>query len=375
MTHDPGLREVLMRVRASSLNYRDLMGLKGGGRGPTKLGVIPLSDGAYGATRVKVAAVLLALGPIVLGRCAFLACRSGHRLAGHSPDGRSRVQSAVRLARGNAADAGTDDAADADQPQPCLGGPTSPVIIGSAVAATVLLPMFIRQERRAPAPLIDLDMFRIPAFAGGILAIVLSYAMLYGIFFLMSFALVRGYHHSPLTAGLRLAIIPVALRIVAPFSGALHERLGVRTVLLSGMAICVAALMLLSMALTGMGARVHSVIISLAVFGAGLGMFIAPNNSATMSAAPRERSSEAGGMFNLMRVFGTSVGVAGASAVLSWRLAALTGIGDRTLAAREEAVLGGVRGGLLLLAAFAVIAGLTSALRAPPRTAALKAAA
>jgi NADPH:quinone reductase-like Zn-dependent oxidoreductase len=41
----PGLREVLMRVRASSLNYRDLMVLKSGGRGPTKLGVIPLSDG------------------------------------------------------------------------------------------------------------------------------------------------------------------------------------------------------------------------------------------------------------------------------------------------------------------------------------------
>ena len=42
----PGPKAVLMRVRASSLNYRDLMVLKGGGRGPTKLGVIPLSDGA-----------------------------------------------------------------------------------------------------------------------------------------------------------------------------------------------------------------------------------------------------------------------------------------------------------------------------------------
>jgi NADPH:quinone reductase-like Zn-dependent oxidoreductase len=57
----PGLREVLMRVRASSLNYRDLMVLKGGGRGPTKLGVVPLSDGACevaaigeGVTRVKI---------------------------------------------------------------------------------------------------------------------------------------------------------------------------------------------------------------------------------------------------------------------------------------------------------------------------------
>jgi NADPH:quinone reductase-like Zn-dependent oxidoreductase len=57
----PGPREILMRVRASSLNYRDLMVLKGGGRGPTKLGVIPLSDGAGevaaigdGVTRVKI---------------------------------------------------------------------------------------------------------------------------------------------------------------------------------------------------------------------------------------------------------------------------------------------------------------------------------
>jgi NADPH:quinone reductase-like Zn-dependent oxidoreductase len=57
----PGLREILMRVRATSLNYRDLMVLNGGGRGPTKLGVVPLSDGAgevaavgEGVTRVKV---------------------------------------------------------------------------------------------------------------------------------------------------------------------------------------------------------------------------------------------------------------------------------------------------------------------------------
>jgi NADPH:quinone reductase-like Zn-dependent oxidoreductase len=50
-----------MRVRASSVNYRDLIVIRGGGRGPTKLGVIPLSDGAgdveavgEGVMRVKV---------------------------------------------------------------------------------------------------------------------------------------------------------------------------------------------------------------------------------------------------------------------------------------------------------------------------------
>src|SRR5258708_12465385 len=42
----PAPKEIVMRVRASSLNYRDLMVLKGGGRGPTKIDVVPLSDGA-----------------------------------------------------------------------------------------------------------------------------------------------------------------------------------------------------------------------------------------------------------------------------------------------------------------------------------------
>ena len=57
----PATKEILLRVRASSLNYRDLMVLKRGGRGPTKVGVIPLSDGAgevaamgAGVTRAKV---------------------------------------------------------------------------------------------------------------------------------------------------------------------------------------------------------------------------------------------------------------------------------------------------------------------------------
>jgi NADPH:quinone reductase-like Zn-dependent oxidoreductase len=57
----PGPKDILLWVRANSLNYRDLMVLKGGDRGPTKLGVVPLSDGAGevaaigdGVTRVKV---------------------------------------------------------------------------------------------------------------------------------------------------------------------------------------------------------------------------------------------------------------------------------------------------------------------------------
>jgi EmrB/QacA subfamily drug resistance transporter len=253
-------------------------------------------------------------------------------------------------------------------------GPTSAAILGSAIAAIALLAAFIRHERRTAAPLLDLDLFRIPAFAGGVIAIAVSYGMLFGMFFLMSFALVRGFHDSPMAAGLRLAIVPVALGIVAPFSGALHERLGARTVLVSGMLVCLAALVVLSVTLTGTPPSLLGVMAALGVYGAGLGIFIAPNNSLTLRAAPASHSGQAGGLLNLMRIFGTSLGVACASAVLSWRLDALAGTGDNTMGAPDQALLQAVGNGLLVLIAFAAVATVASLLRGPPRAAAVQAA-
>src|SRR6202011_5896706 len=57
----PGVGEVLVRVRASSLNFRDLMILNGAYPVPVPAGRVPLSDGAgevvavgAGVTRFKV---------------------------------------------------------------------------------------------------------------------------------------------------------------------------------------------------------------------------------------------------------------------------------------------------------------------------------
>jgi hypothetical protein len=77
----PGLREVLMRVRASSLNYRDLMVLKGDGRGPTKLGVIPLSDGAGEVAAIGDGVTRLRVGD----RIAAVSIRAGLAAADHQP--------------------------------------------------------------------------------------------------------------------------------------------------------------------------------------------------------------------------------------------------------------------------------------------------
>ena len=246
-------------------------------------------------------------------------------------------------------------------------GPRSVALWSAAAAAIVLLPLFVRHERRAVAPLIDLELFRIPAFTGGVVAVTLSYAMLYSMFFLMSFAFVRGLHASPVSAGLHLAIVPAALGLVAPLSGGLYERLGARVLTSAGMALSAVAIIVVWFCIRGDQGDGDAIMGGLALFGAGLGLFIAPNNTATMASAPGNRTGEAGGLVNLMRVSGTAIGIATASTALSWRLKVLTGVGERTLRVAPHYVLTAVGDVLWMLVAFAIIAGGAALVRSSPR--------
>ncbi|MFT2542851.1 hypothetical protein ACMWP9_33060, partial [Escherichia coli] len=67
------------------------------------------------------------------------------------------------------------------------------------------------------------------------------------------------------------------------------------------------------------------VMLALAVFGTGQGLFISPNSSAIMATAPEELTGEAGSLLNVMRYLGMSTGIAGASTVLALGIAAMPG--------------------------------------------------
>jgi len=242
-------------------------------------------------------------------------------------------------------------------------GLRSAAMLCAVLVAAIFLPLFVWRELREPDPLIDLDLFRSSAFSGGLAAVNLSYGLLYAMFFLMSFLFIHGFHESPIAAGLRLALIPIALGLVAPFSGGVYARVGARTMTTLAMALCVVALVVLARGLTGQTANDLRVMVALALFGAGLGMFIAPNNSATIAAAPENHTGEAGGMLNLMRVLGCAIGIATASAAFSWRLSALTGYGNRTMMVPAQAILAATVEVLWVLGGFAVAAGGCAMLR------------
>jgi MFS family permease len=190
-------------------------------------------------------------------------------------------------------------------------------------------------------------------------------------FFAMSFALIRGYHDPSFAAGLRLTVIPVALGLVAPFGGAFADKRP-RLVMAAGMAVCLASALALPALLTGTPDSLIGVMAALAAYGVGLGLYIAPNNSATIGAAPADKSGVAGGLLNLLRVFGAGVGVASASTALGWGLHAATGAGARTTHAPEAALLSAVGGVLAMLAGFGAIGAAAALVRGKPKRAAGK---
>jgi EmrB/QacA subfamily drug resistance transporter len=242
-------------------------------------------------------------------------------------------------------------------------GLASPAFLAGVLGGFVLLLLFVFAERRAPNPLMDLALFRSGAFATGNAANLISYAMLFGLFFLMPFVFIRVYQETALMAGLRLSIVPVMLGLTAPFSGSLSDRLGARVLSASGMAICVAAMALLYAVLDGSASSMPAVMLALATVGVGQGMFTSPNSNSIMAAAPERLAGEAGSLMNVMRACGMSVGIAASSALLSWQLEMQTGRFVGTIGVSADALIGASRGVLLLLAALAAVAGLISLVR------------
>jgi len=242
-------------------------------------------------------------------------------------------------------------------------GLTSPLLIGTASLAVVFMVLFVWMERRAMPPLVNLTLFKVRAFAAGNAAGLFVYAALFGMFFLMPFVFVRGYKDSWLDAGLRLSIIPVALGIAAPLSGALSDRLGPRVPTVAGMVTCLISFALLYIALAEPRHDVPLIMLALAVFGAGQGLFTAPNNSAVMAAAPKQLSGEAGSLLNVMRSLGMSIGIAASAAILSFELQALTGSGESTVGAPAADLLAAARAVIVFLAGLCLAAAALSLVR------------
>jgi MFS family permease len=158
-----------------------------------------------------------------------------------------------------------------------------------------------------------------------------------------------------------LTPVPIALGVLAPIAGALTDRIGPVPPTVAGMAI--AALALTGLALVPDSSLALTLGL-LALLGIGLGLFTPPNNSAVMGSATANRLGTAGGILNMTRSLGTSLGVAASGAVLTARISARLGESvQSTVDAPLSALLPAFHETLLFLAGLAILAAVVSSIR------------
>jgi EmrB/QacA subfamily drug resistance transporter len=243
-------------------------------------------------------------------------------------------------------------------------GWSSPAFLGVTLLAAVCLGVFTAAELRVASPLVDFALFASRMFTIGIVAGLLSYSVLFGSLFLIPFYLERILGRTPAEAGLLLSPVPVALGVMAPLAGVLTDRFGSRLPTVAGMLL--SALALLALALLP-DAGLPEMLALLGVLGIGLGLFTPPNNSAIMGSAPQRQLGVAGGILNMTRSIGTSLGVALTGAILGLLLSASTGAHvDSTLDVDPSTLEVAFHQTLLCLGVLAAAAGLLSAVRGAP---------
>jgi len=208
------------------------------------------------------------------------------------------------------------------------------------------LTVFILLQRRATSPLLDLDLFRSRIFTGAAISAVANYVALFAVMILMPFYLEEGLGKSPAVTGMFLSVQPLIMALVTSPSGWLSDRLGSRGLATIGMLIMATGIF----GLSGLGADSGeaSVILWLGMVGLGTGIFISPNSSALMGAAPRVQQGAAGAVMAEARVLGMFIGVAMATVIFS-AAGGRTGMswGTEDFAAMHYSMLAGAAAALL----------------------------
>src|SRR6476619_3339432 len=189
--------------------------------------------------------------------------------------------------------------------QPYGGHPTgwtNPLVLGSIKLAVVALVTLYFVESRAPAPMLDIRLFRSKPFALGNLAGLMASIGRGGLQFMLIIWLqgiwlpLHGYsfESTPLWAGIYLLPITFGFLVAGPIAGSLSDRFGARPFTVGGMLLMAATFIALVMIPVNFNYWVFAVLVFLN--GLGGGIFTAPNTAAIMSSVPAAQRGAASGV-------------------------------------------------------------------------------
>jgi EmrB/QacA subfamily drug resistance transporter len=194
-------------------------------------------------------------------------------------------------------------------------GWTDPLVVGSLLAAAVLLSTFVWWELRSADPMIDLRLFGRPAFRWGTVAATLATFALFGLLFVAPQYLTFVLGYDALDTGLRLLPLIAGLVVGSPIAAKLSTRYGHRIPVTAGLIIIAAGLVI------GSTTAAHSGYGFMAgwftLVGVGIGAALAPAMDAVLGALPPQQAGSGTAITMTLRQTAGALGVALLGSVLS----------------------------------------------------------
>lgn len=180
------------------------------------------------------------------------------------------------------------------------------LIIIEGILCIVIGYFFVRRELHQKAPLLPIDLLRIPIFKFSMCSSITSFCAQMLALISLPFFMQNVLHFNPVEVGLLLTPWPLASIISAPLAGRLIEK--IHPGILGGFGMGCLALGLFLLYILPDHPSILNIIWRMALCGFGFGLFQTPNNVTIVSSAPPQRSGGASGMMGVARLIGQTLG-------------------------------------------------------------------
>jgi EmrB/QacA subfamily drug resistance transporter len=195
-----------------------------------------------------------------------------------------------------------------------------PVVFSFFVVSLACLALFIHTERKVPTPILNLALFRNRLFTVSNLSLFFITSTQSAIGVLLPFYLQNLMGFTPTQMGWLLVGSSAVIILFAPLAGGLSDRFGSRLLCSTGAAIIVLGQYLI--ASFTLSASVFQLVLPQLLIGLGWALFNSPNQSAIMSAVPRDQVGAASGMTVTTARVGGAIGIALSGAIMTYALSA-----------------------------------------------------
>jgi len=188
------------------------------------------------------------------------------------------------------------------------GWDSTRTLVGFA-AALVLIAAFVVREMTARTPLIRLGILRNRTLSSANVVGLMTGGSLFAMFFFISLYLQRVLGYSPLKTGFAYLPLAVTIFLSAGAASALVTRLGVRTVLVTGLSFVTVGLLLFSQVDAG-GSYAGDVLVPSVIVAVGLGFSFVSQTLAAVAGVRADESGLASGLINTSQQVGGALGLA-----------------------------------------------------------------